>query len=69
MPPPGTMRVRVRVMGERRAPGVEDAGQADAGAEMLGVCGDAQERLGGVLERDAIDLRLVLLGDVGDLRR
>ena len=32
--------VHVRVMGERRAPGVQHGGEADAGAEMLGVGGD-----------------------------
>ncbi len=48
---------------------MEDAGKADPGAEMLGIGGDAQERLGGGLEQDAIDLRLVLVGDVGDRRR
>ncbi len=63
------MRVQVWVMGERRGPGVEDAGKADPGAEMLGVCGDGDQHLGGGLEQDAIDLCLVLVGDVGDLRR
>ncbi len=54
------------MMGQRRAPGVEHGGQADAGAEMLGVGRDGDQGLGGGLEQDAIDRRLVLVGDVGD---
>ncbi len=54
-------------MGQRRAPGVEDAGKADPGTEMLGVCGDGDQGLGGALEQDAIDRGLVLVGDVADL--
>ncbi len=34
--------VHVWVMGERRAPGLEDAGKADSGAEMLGIGGDGE---------------------------
>ncbi len=48
-------------MGERRCPGVEHGGQADAGAEMLGVGGDGDQGLGGGLEQDGIDLGLVLI--------
>jgi hypothetical protein len=35
--------MHMRVVGERRAPGVEDGGDADAGAQMLGV-GDALQQ-------------------------
>ena len=40
MPPPGTIHVDVRMMGHRRAPGVEHGGHADAGAEVLGIGGN-----------------------------
>ncbi len=63
------MRVHMWVMGQRRGPGVEHRGRADPGAGMLGIGGDAQERLGGGLEQDAVDLSLVLIGDAGDGRR
>ncbi len=63
------MRVDVRVMGQRRAPGVEDAGHPDAGARCLGSAAMRKSVWNGGLERDAIDLCLVPVGDVGDLRR
>ena len=34
--------VDVRMMGQRRAPGVQHGGDADAGAEMLGIGGDRE---------------------------
>jgi hypothetical protein len=48
---------------------MEHGGEADAGAEMPGVGGDGDKRLGGGLEEDAIDRRLVVIGDVGDRAR
>ena len=65
----GNDEVQVRVVGERRAPGVEHPGEANAGAEMLGVGGDGDQGLGGDLEQDAVDLGLIVVGDVGDLGR
>jgi hypothetical protein len=59
----------MRVMGECRAPGVQDGGEADARAEVLWIGGDGDERLGGGLEQDVVDHGLVLVGDVGDQRR
>ena len=56
-------------MGERRTPGVKHGGETDPSAEMLGICGDGEQRLGRSLEEDGIDLGLVLEGDVGDRRR
>jgi hypothetical protein len=61
--------VDVRVMGQRRAPGMQHAGQADPGAEMLRVRGGGDQRLGGGLEQDSVDLGLVLVGDVADRGR
>ena len=58
--------VDVRMMGERRAPGMENRGDADAGAEVLGVGGDRDQRLGRGLEQQIVDDGLVLVGDVGD---
>ena len=57
--------MQVRVMGQRRAPGVQHADKADPGAEVLGVPGDGDQGLGGGLEQDAVDHRLVVVGDVG----
>ena len=56
----------VWVMRERRAPAVQHGGEADAGAEVLRVGGDGDERLGRGLEQDIVDHGLVLVGDVGD---
>ena len=61
--------VHVRMMGHRRAPGVEHGGDADAGAEMLGIGGDGQQRLGRRVEQQVVDHRLVLVGDGGDRGR
>ena len=61
--------VHVRVMGHRRAPGVQHGGDADAGAEMLRIGGDRQHGLGRDLEQEIVDHGLVLVGDVGDRRR
>jgi hypothetical protein len=58
--------VDMRVMGHGRAPGVEHGGDADVGAEMLGIGRDRQHGLGGGLEQQVIDDRLVVVGDIGD---
>jgi len=54
---------------QRLAPGVQHGDDADLGAEMLGVGGDGAQRLGGGLEQDVVDHRLVVEGDGGDLGR
>src|SRR5213592_446787 len=61
--------VHVRMMGERRAPGVEHGGDADAGAEVLGIGRDGERGLGRRLEQEIVDHGLVLIGDVGDRTR
>ena len=43
----------MRVMSESLAPGVEHCGDADAGAEMTGIGGDRDQRLGGARNRMA----------------
>ncbi len=59
----------VRVVIEALSPGVQDRGEADVGAEVLGIGGDRRERLSRRLEQQAIDLGLVLVGDGADLCR
>jgi hypothetical protein len=44
----------------------KDGGDADAGAQMLGVSGDRDQRLSRGLEQQVVDHRLVLVGDIGD---
>jgi hypothetical protein len=51
------------VMGHRRAPGMEHRGGGHAGAQMLGVGGDGEQRLGRGLDQQVVDHRLVLPGD------
>src|SRR5450432_525443 len=59
----------MRMMGERRTPGMENRSDADAGAEVLWVSGDRGQGLGRGLEQDIVDHGLVLVGDVGNGRR
>ena len=61
--------VNVRVVGHRRAPAMEHRGGADAGAEVLGVGGDGEQRLGRGAEQQIVDHRLVLVCDRSDLGR
>ena len=58
--------MHMRIMGQRRAPGMQHRSQANTGAEMLGIGGDGDQRLSGGLEQDGIDYRKVLVGDVAD---
>jgi len=37
--------------------------------ELLGVCGNRDQRLGGCLEQQVVDHRLVLIRDIGDCTR
>jgi len=48
---------------------VEHGGGADASAEVPGIGGDRQQRVGGRAEQEVVDDRLVLVGDRGDLGR
>ncbi len=58
------------MMGQRRAPGVEDGGEADAGAEMFRISGDGGQRLSGGPEQEVVvDGRLVLERDGADRGR
>lgn len=59
--------MEVGMIGEVLAPAVQHRDETDPGAEMSGICGDGAQRLGGRLEQDRVDRRLVLEGDCGDL--
>ena len=59
----------MRVLGQCRAPSVQDGQDADASAEMLGVGCDRQHRLRRRFEQQVVDCGFVLIGDVGDLAR
>ncbi len=48
---------------------MEHGGDADAGAEVLGIGGDGEHGFRGGAEQEVVDHRLVLPGDVGDLGR
>ena len=48
---------------------MQHGGEPDAGAEVLGVCRDSDQGLGGDFQQQVIDDRLVLIGDVGDRPR
>jgi hypothetical protein len=61
--------VQMRMVGHRRAPGVEHGSGTDAGAEVLGIGRDGEQRLGRRLEQRVVDHRHVLVGDRGDLGR
>ena len=61
--------VNVRMMGERRSPCVQHGGHADPRAQMFGIGGDRDHRLGGGLEQQVVNHGLVLIGDVADRRR
>ena len=65
----GNDDVDMRMMGERRAPGVEDGGEADARAEMFWVGGDGGQRLGGGPEQEVVDDGLVGEGQGAERRR
>jgi hypothetical protein len=48
---------------------MEHGGSADASAEMPGIGGDREQRLGCRAEQQVVDDRLVLVGDRSDLGR
>ena len=68
-PSAGHDHMHVRMMGERRAPGVQHGGDADPGAEAPGIGGDGERRLGRRLHQEVVDHALVLAGDVAQLAR
>ena len=65
----GNDDVDVGMVGQRRAPGVQHGGEADARAQMLRIGGDGGQRLGGGPEQQVVDGCLVLEGDGADRGR
>ena len=65
----GNDDVDMRMMGERRAPGVQHGGEADARAQMSGIGRDRGQRLGCGLEQEVADGGLVLERDRADRSR
>ena len=65
----GHDHVHMRVMRHRRAPGVQHGDEPDPSAQVLGVGRDRGHGLGRCREQEIVDHGLVLIGDVGDLRR
>jgi hypothetical protein len=57
------MRVRHQIL----PPGMEHGEETDLGAQMFGIGGDGLQRLGRGAEENAVDRRLVLMGDGGNL--
>lgn len=68
-PTAGHDAVHVRMVRQRRAPGVQHQRGADPGAQVLRIGGDGQQHLGGQVEQQAIEHRLVLVSDVRHGRR
>jgi hypothetical protein len=58
--------VDMGMMRQRRAPSVKHRGDADAGAEVLGISRDGSHGLGRGREQDVVDHGLVLIADVRD---
>src|SRR5208283_4219169 len=65
----GNDDVDMRMVDQRRAPGVQYGGEADARAQMLRVGGDRGQRLRGAPEQEVVDGGLVLERDGADRRR
>ena len=61
--------MQMRVMQQILAPGMQDGDEADLGAQVLRVGGDGAQGLGGGMEQDVVDDRLVLVRDRSDLLR
>src|ERR1019366_2715106 len=55
--------VNVRMMSQRRAPGMQHEGRADPGAQMRRIGGDRAQGLGGEVEQQCIENLLVGIGD------
>src|ERR1700743_1705816 len=58
----------MRVMRERRAPGVQYERGANLGAEMPGIPGDGAQRVSGDVEQQAVDAPFVVPGERTDGR-
>jgi len=61
--------MHVRMVRQRRAPGVQHQRDGDARAEVLRIGSDRLQRLGCHVEQQPVDHGLVVVRDVGDGRR
>ena len=59
----------MRVVRQRRAPGVQHQRRTDARAQVLGVGRDGLQHLGRHVEQQPVDHSLVLVREVGNGRR
>src|SRR5258708_27382460 len=65
----GHDHVQMRMVSERRTPGVQHGGDADPGAKMFGIGGDREYGLGSRFEEEIVDHGFILIGDIGDRPR
>jgi hypothetical protein len=65
----GHDHVQMRMVCHGRAPGVEYGGDADPGAQVLGIGCDGERGLGRRFEQQIVDHGFVLIGDGGDRLR
>lgn len=61
--------MHMRMVLEVLAPSVQDSGDADVGAKVLGIAGNSGERLGCGREQQSVKLGLVLVGDGSERSR
>jgi hypothetical protein len=61
--------VHMRVVGQRRPPGVQHQRGADACAKVLRIRSDAHQHFGRHIEQQPVDDGLVLVREIGDRRR
>src|SRR6516162_6840279 len=59
----------MRMVRHRRAPTVERGSGADAGAEVFGISGNSEQRLGRRAEQQVVLYRFVVVSDRGDRGR
>ena len=62
----GDDAVHVRMMRQRRSPGVQDQRHPDVCAQMSGIGGDGAQGFGSDLKEQPVDYRLVVIRDRGD---
>jgi len=65
----GNDEVHMRVMQKILSPGVQNAEEADLGAEMPGIAREGEQGFSGGLKQNAVNHALVVKGDARDLRR
>jgi hypothetical protein len=61
--------MQMRMVSERRTPGVQHGGDADPGTKMFEIGGDRERGLGSRFEEEIVDHGFILIGDIGDRPR